>query len=98
MATPSLAVYSFRPALIYPSAPVPEATLLVKLGNFLVPALRPLMGSYVIDTKVLADGMLQSIIAGKSGTIPGWPGKGLDGTGDSATFENEEIKKLAEAM
>lgn len=37
--------------------------------------------------------MIRAVLAGGSGAIPGWAGKGVKG--DEGAFESEEIKKLA---
>lgn len=92
--TPTLATYSFRPAGIVPIHPVPEAGTMQKVANCLVPVLKPFFGSYLINTDVLATGMIEAAINGASGEIKGWPGKGL--VGNEGVFSNEEIKELAQ--
>lgn len=47
----------------------------------------------VVETDVLAGAMIDAVLKGGSGKIPGWEEKG--GLGDEATFDNDEIIKLA---
>ncbi|MCJ1238653.1 hypothetical protein MMC14_006644 [Varicellaria rhodocarpa] len=89
----SLATYSFRPAAILPSAPIPEAPRTQKILTTIVPVLRPFMKAYVIDASVLARGMIEAALKGASGEIKGWEGKGQ--AGNEGVFANEEIKALA---
>lgn len=91
---PNLATYSFRPALIYPIEPTPEANLLQRASNAVVPVIKLFSAdpSFMIDTKELAEGMIVAALKGGQGSIPGWPGKGQ--VGNANVFENEEIKRL----
>ena len=90
---PTLATYSFRPAAILPVAPVPEVPFVVKIANAIFPVIRPLIKSHVIDTPVLARGMIEAALKGASGAIKGWDGKGK--AGNENVFANEDIKALA---
>jgi hypothetical protein len=55
--------------------------------------MRRLAPSYVINTDILARGMIEAALKGSSGSIEGWDGKGK--VGNVGVFDNEEIKKLA---
>ncbi|GAA6057432.1 hypothetical protein JCM3770_002461 [Rhodotorula araucariae] len=91
---PSLAVYSFRPAGIIPIHPVPEAPFFYRPPFLsLMKGLGALYPPAVIKTDVLGRGMLETVLKGAAGTLPGWPGKGA--VGNEGVFDNEEIKKLA---
>lgn len=90
---PTLATYIFRPAGINPVSPIPEQTAMVRTAVKIYPLLKRIYPSFVIDSSVLANGMLESIIRGGSGKIEGWEGKGQ--AGDLNVFNNEEIKQLA---
>lgn len=47
----------------------------------------------VIDADVLAQGMIEAVLNGGSGSIAGWKGKGE--SGDEGTFGNDESARLA---
>ncbi|KAL8286791.1 hypothetical protein RQP46_004319 [Phenoliferia psychrophenolica] len=91
---PNLATFSFRPAIIKPITPSPDDNLAKKAIYAFIPFVRPLINLVgVVETDVLAGAMIDAVLKGGSGTIPGWEGKG--GLGDEETFDNEEIIRLA---
>lgn len=90
---PSLAVFSFRPAGIVPIRPNPEAQWWFGPAMAAVKGLGALYPPFAIKTDVLGRGMLEAVIKGRSGSVPGWPGKGLPG--NEGVFRNEELKRLA---
>lgn len=66
-----------------------------KSAYALIPFIRGVVDKALgaIDTDVLALGMVEAVLKGSSGVIPGWEGKGK--AGDAGTFNNTEIIKLA---
>lgn len=88
-----IAPYSFRPAGIAPINPIPEAALLNRVAMRLFPLLRMVMPSFIINTDVLARGLIEVAVNGSSGEMKGWEGKGK--VGNSGVFTNEEIKLVA---
>ncbi|KAM0753475.1 nucleoside-diphosphate-sugar epimerase [Meredithblackwellia eburnea MCA 4105] len=91
---PTLTTYSFRPAGIRPIHPVPEADWKQRV---VYPKLFSLVSFFakdlVVNTDVLAKGMLEVLLKGGSGEVEGWKGKGE--RGNENTFDTAEIKKLA---
>ncbi|GAA6006320.1 uncharacterized protein JCM10292_002647 [Rhodotorula paludigena] len=90
---PSLAVFSFRPAGIVPIRSNPEAQWWFGPAMAAVKGLGALYPPFAIKTDALGRGMLEAVIKGRSGSVPGWLGKGLPG--NEGVFRNEELKRLA---
>ncbi|KAJ3004836.1 hypothetical protein HKX48_001029 [Thoreauomyces humboldtii] len=94
LAFPSLETYSFRPAGIINTQPVPDAGMMQRTLAPIAPFLGLFLKSHMISTPDLANGMIEAVVRASAGTLKTeWPSKGA--LGDANVFHNEEIKKLA---
>lgn len=93
----ALQVYHFRAGGIKSVHPIPDAPFVARVvaEKIIFPVLSIVAPSVLNPTNVLARAMLESILKGSSGPIPGWDEKGKGG--ESGVFTAAEISELAKS-